>query len=99
MTPLIKTVLEFALDGDTVQNLIREELPKLGIQSRDAMTVIRQLARDGSISLYLFDQNSGASYEIDPDGLSEEVLSDNPYVFLGKTEKTLSFFSQASKAS
>jgi hypothetical protein len=82
--------LRYALDGDSVQNLLREEVPRWRIDPATAVEVVRRLALQGDLSLYETRQEDGQDVAVEPALLSNAYLDSRPYTFTLKKDRTIS---------
>ena len=87
---LEEEVLLWALDGDSVNNLIPYVKRELGKGSDEVLNMVKTLAKNHKIKIYLELSARKGSADVDPEDLNEDLLRAELYVTLTKTEETFS---------
>jgi hypothetical protein len=81
--------LRYTLDGDTVQNLLREEAPKWRISVDAALTLLQQMVSNRLLELYEHRDETGQDLVIDPARLTKAYVASTLYTFMAKTDLTI----------
>lgn len=80
--------LKFALDGDSIQNLLRVAVSDWGMDRRRAIETIAELARQGLVAACENDSQTGRNILVDATELTLARLDSTPYTYLLKSDRT-----------
>jgi hypothetical protein len=87
--------LRFALDGDSVQNLVRVAASDWGMDRQQTLDLVTELAAQGLLGAYEHDPQTGRNKFLDATKLNLSHLDSVPYTFLLKTDRTIPALEQS----
>lgn len=87
-------VLLWALDGDSVNNLVSFAQRERHMDCEAVLNAVRDLSRSGSVQVYVLTHPTGAERDVDPQEITADLLAQEPYILLTKTDRTLERLSE-----
>ena len=86
---LEEEILLWALDGDTINNLIPYAKSKIQVDCGQVLSMVREIASNGLLRVYIESNMPENNHDVDPQQITQQLLANELYVTLTKTDRTL----------